>query len=130
MTQFVQNSTDFSAKCSQHNGLCTVARENVLFLDDGKEPDAIDRLQQKCGHIVIIPDISHKEQAHLYHTSCLRMTDVTQQIFRDCLEAPVGIPVCDLEMTLGEVHRQRVSISYDECKTRIENFVFQEVPQV
>jgi hypothetical protein len=130
MTQFVQNSTDFSAKCSHHNGLCKVARENILFLDDGKEPAAIDRLQSECGYIVIIPDVSHKEQAHLYHTSCLRMTDVAQQIFRDCLEAPVGLPVSDLEMTLGEVHRQGVSISYNECKTRVENFVFHEDPQV
>ena len=124
MSQFVQNPTDFSAECMQCNGQCAVARENIVFLDNGKEFAAVDHLQWKCGHAVIIPDISHKEKALLYHTSCQRMTDVVKQIFPDCLEAPVSLPQHESEMTLGEPHRLCVTISYDDCRARVDSFDF------
>ena len=89
MGQFVENYTDFSVECLRQDGRCTVVRENILFLDDGNELAAVDHLQWKCGHVVIIPDMSHEGKALLYHTSCLRMTDVVKKIFHDCLEAPV-----------------------------------------
>ena len=124
MSQFVKNPTDFSAECQRENGQCSVVRENVLFLDDGDELIAVDRLQWRCGYVVIIPDMSYKGKALLYHTSCQRMTDVVNQIFQDCVEAPVSLPQHQSEMTLGELHRRCVSISYDECKVRVEDFGF------
>ncbi len=125
MSQFVENRTDFSAECMRQNGRCMVVRENILFLDDGKELDAVDRLQWKCGHVVIVPDTSYKGKALLYHTSCQRMTDVVKQIFDDCLEAPVSFPQRASEMTIGELHRRCVTISYDDCWVRVEGFGFQ-----
>lgn len=129
MSQFVENPDDFSAECRLQNGRCMVVRENILFLDDGKELDAIDRLQWKCGYVVIIPDTSHKERSLLYHTSCQRMTDVVQQIFPDCLEAPVGMPQHASEMSLGELRRRCVNISYDDCRARVDGFGFQDASQ-
>ena len=129
MNQFIQNSTDFSAECLHQNGQCMVTRENILFLDDGEQRDAVNDLQLKCGHVVIIPDMSRKGKALLYHTSCQRMSDVVKQIFQDCLEAPVSLPECDSEMTLGELHRQCVTISYDECREKVKGFVFQDASQ-
>jgi len=124
MSQFVDNYTDFSAECLRQDGRCTVARENILFLDDGNELAAVDYLQWKCGYVVIIPDMSCKGKALLYHTSCQRMTDVVQQIFQDRLEAPVSIPQPASEMTLGETYRRCVTIPYDDCRMRVEGFVF------
>jgi len=129
MSQFVENPTDFSAECQRHDGRCTVLRENILFLDDGKELAAVDRLQWKCGNVVIIPDVSCKGMAVLYHTSCQRMTDVVKQIFEDCLEPPVSLPQRASEMTLGELHRRCVTISYDDCRARVEGFGFQGASQ-
>ena len=129
MSQFVENSTDFSADCLRQNGRCAVVRENVLFLDDGNELAAVDHLQWKCGYVVIIPDMSYKGKALLYHTSCQRMTDVVEQIFQDCLEAPVSLPQHASEMTLGELHRRCVTISYDDCRVRVEEFDFQGASQ-
>jgi hypothetical protein len=129
MSQFVKNPTDFSAECLRENGQCTVVRENVLFLDNGDELVAIDRLQWRCGYVVIIPDMSYKGKALLYHTSCQRMTDVVNQIFQDCLEAPVSLPQHHSEMSLGELHRRCVSIPYDECKVRVEGFGFKGASQ-
>ncbi len=129
MSQFVENPTDFSAGCLRQNGRCKVVRENILFLDDGKELAAVDHLQWKCGYVVIIPDMSYKGNALLYHTSCRRMTDVVKQVFQDCLEAPVSFPQQASEMTLGEMHRRCVTISYDDCRVRVEGFVFQVASQ-
>jgi len=124
VNQFVQNSTDYSVECQRHNGLCEISRENILFLDDGNEHDAVNRLQLKCGHIVIIPVLPNKSEAMLYHTGCLRMTDVVRQIFQDNLKTPVSLPLCDPEMTLGELHRHSIVISYDDSKARVERFSF------
>jgi len=130
VSQFVENSVHFAADCAQQKGQCRVVRENILFLDDGKELAAVDRLQRKCGHVVIIPDASPgKGKALLYHTSCERMTDVVRQIFRDCLESAVSLPQSNPEMTIGELHRQRVTISYDDCKARVKEFRFQDASQ-
>ncbi len=129
MSQFVENPTDFSADCLRRNGRCPVVRENILFLDDGNELAAVDRLQWKCEEVVIIPDMSYKGKALLYHTSCQRMTDVVKQIFHDCLEAPVSLPQRALETTIGELHRRCVTISYDDCRVRVEGFGFQGASQ-
>jgi hypothetical protein len=101
-----------------------VVRENIIFLDDGAEPAAIARLQERCGHVVIIPDAASGGQAFLYHTSCQRMTDVVRQIFEDALEAPASLPQHFSEMTVGELHRRRVNIPYDDCKLMVEGFDF------
>ena len=129
MSQFVENPTDFSAECRRQNGRCTVVRENVIFLDEGDELAAVDRLQWKCGYVVIVPDMSYEGKAVLYHTSCQRMTDVVKQIFEDCLEAPVGLTQHASEMSLGELHRRRVTISYDDCRARVDGFGFQGTSQ-
>lgn len=124
MSRFVENSTQFSADCARQNGRCRVVRENILFLDDGKELAAVDQLQRKCGHVVVIPDLSLKGKALLYHTSCERMTDLVNQIFQNCLESPVSLPQSNAEMTIGELHRRAVTISYDECKAKVSGFSF------
>lgn len=129
MSQFVENPTDFAADCQRQDGRCTVVRENILFLDDGNEIAAVDRLQWNCGYVVIIPDASYKGKALLYHTSCQRMTDVVKQMFDDCLEAPVSFPQRASEMTIGELHRRCVTISYDDCRVRVEGFGFQGASQ-
>jgi hypothetical protein len=129
MSQFVKNPTSFSVECKRQDGLCMVVRENFLFLDDGNELAAVGHLQWKCGYVVITPDISYKGKALLYHTGCQRMTDVVKQIFQDCLEAPVSLPQRPSEMTLGELHRRCVTISYDDCRVRVEGFGFQDAPQ-
>ena len=87
MSHFVENPADFSAECRLQDGRCAVLPENVLFLDDGKELDAVDRIEWKCGYVVIIPDGSRAGQALLYHTSCQRMADAVRQIFPDCLDS-------------------------------------------
>lgn len=124
MNRFVQNSTDFAADCARTKGQCTIAREDILFLDDGKELAAIDYLQRRCGNVVIIADTSNKAQAWLYHTSCERMTDVVKQIFQDHLEAPASLPQAASEMTVGELHRRRIDISYDDCRAKVDGFNF------
>ena len=129
MSQFVENPTDFAMDCLQQNGGCNVVRENILFLEEGQEHAAVDYLRWKCGYVVVIPDMSRKGQALLYHTSCQRMTDVVKQIFQDCLEAPASMPQRASEMTIGEVHRRCVNISYDDCRARVEDFRFQDAPQ-
>lgn len=128
MSQFVENPTEFSEVCRLHSGRCKVVRENILFLDDGKEIAAVDHLQSNCGYVVIMPDMSRKGQALLYHTSCRRMTDVVEQIFEDCLESPVSLPQGHAEMTLGELQRRCLTIPYDDCRARVDGFVFQDAP--
>ena len=125
MNQFVKNPTDFSEACRLHDGQCEVVRENILFLDDGEELDAVDNLQRKCGSVVIVPDPSQEGQALLYHTSCQRMTDAVKQIFEERLEAPVRLPQHVAELSLGELHRRAVALSYDDCRARVEAFGFQ-----
>ncbi len=125
MNQFVQNSTDFSVECQRHSGLCEISQENILFLDDGNEDDAVNRLQLECRYIVVIPVLSSKNEAMLYHTGCHRMTDVVRQIFQDNLKLPVSLPQYDLEMTLGELHRHSLVISYSDSKARVERFSFE-----
>jgi hypothetical protein len=130
MGQFMENPIHFAADCVRQDGRCTVVRENFLFLDDGKELAAVDQLKRRCGHVVIIPDMSFKKgKALLYHTSCERMTDVVNQIFQDCLESAVSLPQSNSEMTIGELHRRRVTISYDDCRARVEGFRFQDACQ-
>lgn len=101
-----------------------IVRENILFLDECKEHTAITYLQQKCGNVVITPDTSSKGHALLYCTACERMGDVVRQLFQDHLEAPASLPQQPAEMTVGDLHRRRVSISYDDCKARVEGFSF------
>ena len=125
MHQFVRNPIHFAVDCAQRNGRCSVVRSNFLFFDDGKELTAVDYLQKKCGHVVIIPDTSLEGRALLYHTSCPRMTDVVSQIFEDCLEAPVSLSQAPSEMTVGELHRHCVTIPYADCRARVERFDFQ-----
>jgi hypothetical protein len=74
---------------------------------------------------VITPERARKEKAMLYHTSCQRMTDVVKQIFQDCLEAPLSLPQRPSETTLGEVHRRCVTLSYDDCRERVDGFGFE-----
>lgn len=124
MDQFVQNSIHFAAECARRDGRCSVVRKNFLLLDDGEEIAAVDYLHTKCGHVVIIPDASYAGTALLYHTSCARMTDVVSKIFPDCLEAPESLPQAHSEMSVGELHRRRVTISYDDCRERVESFGF------
>lgn len=126
MSQFVENSIHFAADCVRQNGQCRVMRENILFLSDGNELAAVDQLQRKCGHVVIIPDASAKGKALLYHTSCERMNDVVRQIFRNSLGSPVRLPQFNAEMSMGELHRRGVSISYDDCRARVKGFRFEE----
>lgn len=128
MSQFVENPTDFSAECRRQNGRCRVVRENVIFLDEGTELAAVDRLQWQCGYVVIIPDTSRNGGALLYHTSCQRMSDAVNQIFQDCLEAPIRLPQSASEMSLGELRRRGVTISYDDCRARVDDFDFQDPP--
>ena len=125
MSRFVENSTDFAAECMRKNGHCMIARENFVFLDDEKGLATVDQLQWKCGYVVITPDTSHKGKATLYHTSCQRMTDVVRQIFQDCLEAPASVPQRASETTLGEVHRRCITLSYDDCRERVDGFGFE-----
>jgi hypothetical protein len=124
MSSFAENSTDFAAECARRNGRCKVARDNFLLLESGTDVTAVDQLQNRCGHVVIIPHGSSAGQAWLYHTSCQRMTDVVRQIFPDCLDAPVSLPQASSEMSLGEMQRRRVGLSYDDCKARVDGFRF------
>jgi hypothetical protein len=126
MSPFVDNPVDFAVDCVCHGGRCVVARENVLFLDDGEEVTAIDWLQNRCGHVVVIPDRSNEARAWLYHTSCQRMTDVVERIFAGCLTGPVSLPQPSSEMTVGEMHRRGVTIAYAECLARVNRFSFEE----
>lgn len=125
MSRFVENATEFSAECRRQDGRCEVVRENVIFLDNGTELAAVDRLQWQCGYVVIIPDTSRDEGALLYHTSCRRMTDAVEQIFPNCLGAPVSLPQhTSEEVTLGELHRRAVAISYEDCRAWVDGFEF------
>ena len=124
MSNFVANPINFSLECVRESGQCTVVRENILFLDNAKEPAAIAHLQETCGYVVIIPDASNEEQAWLYHTSCQRMTDVVSQIFQDSLQAPASLPQHFSEVTVGELYRRCVTIPYDDCKVKVEGFGF------
>ncbi|MBE0620636.1 MAG: hypothetical protein IH605_08605 [Burkholderiales bacterium] len=124
MSKYVENPVHFAAECARQKGHCAVVRENILFLDDGKEHTAINYLQKKCGNVVIAPDADDKGRALLYYTSCERMGDVVSQIFQHCLEAPMSLPQPASEMTVGELYRRRVTVSYDDCRARVENFRF------
>jgi hypothetical protein len=81
----------------------------------------------KCGRVVVIPDPSDQGRALLYHTSCDRMTDAVRQIFRDRLGAPASVSQSAPDMTVGELHRRYVTISYAECRVRVDRFSFPEV---
>jgi hypothetical protein len=126
MSRFIENPTDFSAECTCKAGLCAVARENFLFLDEGNELAAVGQLQTRCGHVVIIPDSAGA--ALLYHTSCQRMSDVVSQIFEDAIGAPASLPHApSSEMTLGALYRRPIAISYDRCRSKVERFRFHAV---
>jgi hypothetical protein len=122
MTRFVENPIEFSADCVRQHGKCEVVLENFLFIDRGNELAAIDRLLRKCGHVVIIPDGPDEAQALLYHTSCQRMTDVVSQIFQDSLGSPASLPQASQEMTVGELFRRKVTLSYGRCREKVEGF--------
>ena len=124
MTKFVENPVHFGAECERQNGKCAVVRENILFLDNGEEHVAINFLQKKCGHVVIMPDTSDNGHALLYHTSCERMTDVVNQIFQDQLGTSAHLQQPASEMTVGELHRRSLTISYADCRARVNNFRF------
>lgn len=124
MSEFKKNPTDFSALCACLDGECTVARENILFLDDGKESAAVTQLQLKCGNVVIMPDPANPKRSLLYLTSCQRMADVIEQIFQSDLQAATGLPQQSEEMSLGEVQRRSVGIPYAECKAKVGAFSF------
>lgn len=128
MSRFVENPTDFAADCVRQEGQCAVVQENFLFLDDGDEFAAVDQLQRKCGHVVIIPDASADGRALLYHTSCQRMTDAVSQIFQGHLGAPTSVPHASSEMMIGELYRRRVAISYDRCRAKVEGVGFWDSP--
>ena len=124
MTKFVENPVHFGAECERQNGKCAVVRENILFLDNSEEHVAINFLQKKCGHVVIMPDNSDNSHALLYHTSCERMTDVVSRIFQDQLGTPARLPQSASDMTVGELHRRSVSISYADCRQKVQGFRF------
>jgi hypothetical protein len=126
MSRFVENPTDFSVDCAAQQGRCTVARANIVFLDHGDEPGAVDYLQSRCGHVVIVPDASDAGRAHVYHTSCRRMTDVVRQIFDGHLGDPVSLPRLASEMTVGELHRRPVAMAYPACRARVDGFDFRD----
>lgn len=124
MSRFLKNPTDFAADCACQNGQCEIFRESFLFLDDANELAAVSQLQTKCGFVVIIPDASRKERALLYHTSCQRMTDAVKQVFENHLEEPASLQQGASEMTIGELYRRGVTISYDHCKAKVASFDF------
>jgi hypothetical protein len=124
MTKFVRNATDFSADCALKNGQCRIARENFLFLKNGDETAAVRELQMKCGHVVIVGDKSRKGKALLYHTSCQRMTDVVSQLFADALGAPASVQGSAGEMTVGDLYRRSVAVSFDTCRAKVKRFAF------
>jgi hypothetical protein len=124
MTRFIENSTDFAAECACQGGSCNIDRNNFLFVDDGSELTAVSKLQSKCGHVVIIPDSSGGQQALLYHTSCRRMSDVVSQIFLEALGAPSSLPQASAEMTLGALYRRSVTLPYDRCRAKVDDFGF------
>jgi hypothetical protein len=126
MSKFVENPVSFGVDCAVQHGRCVVARENILFLDHGDDLAAVDHLQKRCGHVVIMPHASDRGRSLLYHTSCQRMTDVVRQIFREHLEAPTSLPHLDAEMTVGELHRRDVAIPYDACRAKVDGFSFEE----
>jgi hypothetical protein len=127
MSAFLRNPTHFAADCARHDGQCEIFRESILFLDDANELAAVSQLQTKCGFVVIIPDASRQERALLYHTSCQRMTDVVKQIFEHHLEEPASVSRAASEMTLGELYRRCVTISYDHCRAKVASFNFADV---
>ncbi len=124
MTKFVANAPDFSAECARKHGECRVARGNFLFLRDGDEPAVVKELQMQCGRVVIVRDRSRKGKALLYHTSCQRMTDVVSRLFADALGAPASVPGRTSEMTVGELFRRPVAISYDRCRAKVDRFAY------
>jgi hypothetical protein len=126
MTCFIDNPVHFSADCMRHDGRCAVGRENFLFMEDGQEISAIDRLQNKCGYVAVIPDASGARGAWLYHTSCPRMTDAVEQIFSGCLTASQSVPQSTSEMTVGEIRRRGITMSYADCIARVDRFRFEE----
>jgi len=124
MSRFATNPIHFSTDCALPNAQCAVVRENFLFLDNGKEHIAIDNLQRKCGNVVIVPDTADNRQSWLYHTSCERMTDVVNQIFQDNLEEPASLSQPASEMMVGELYGRCVTMSYADCKAKVEGFRF------
>jgi hypothetical protein len=124
MRIYVKNSREFAADCAATDGQCPIAREDIIFLDNDREDTAIGHLQRKCGNVVILRDTVIPTQSWLYHTSCERMTDVARQIFLERLEEPAHIPQPASEMTVGQVHRRRIALPYDECRAKVAAFSF------
>lgn len=124
MTPFVDNPVDFAADCACHGGRCRIARDDFLFLDDGREIAAVDWLQRRCGHVAVIAGTAAGADARLYHTSCRRMSDAVERIFAGRLGVPERLPQAWAEMTVGELHRRRVALSFDACRSRVDAFDF------
>jgi hypothetical protein len=126
MPRFADNPVHFSADCTRHEGRCAIDRKNFLFLEDGQEISAIDRLQNRCGYVVLVPDSANPRGAWLYHTSCPRMADVVEQVFSGCLSASQSVPQRTSEMSVGETHRRCVTLSYADCIARVNRFAFED----
>ena len=126
MGRFVENPVQFAADCACREGRCVIDRDNFLFLDDGDDLAAVDRLQSRCGNVVIAPDPSDRRRALVYHTSCDRMSDVVGQIFLGHLGTPESLPQADPEMSIGALYRRGVAIAYDDCRARVARFPFEE----
>lgn len=128
MTRFVENPVDFAADCVRQDGKCAVVRENFLFIDNGNELLAVDKLLRKCGHVVIIPDGTGESQSILYHTSCQRMSDALNQIFPNALGNPTGLPHASQEMSVGEFFCRKVAMPYERCRKTVDSFGSWDVP--
>ena len=124
MSVFVKNSTDFGADCARTDGECMVVRDNIIVLDEAHEHLAIDRLQRRCGSVVIIPDGADDKRAWLYHTSCKRMADVVERIFDGHLHTASAVAQPDAEMMIGELHRRQVGLPLHDCRSRVDGFDF------
>ena len=124
MPTYLRNATDFSVDCTVTDGHCTVVRENIHFVDDPQESTAVALLQRQCGNVVITPDPVDDTRACLYLTSCARMGDVVEQIFSGCLQAPTPIAAPSSEMSIGQLQRRRLNLSYAWCQARVKAFAF------
>ena len=124
MHLYLQNSIDFSAECASTNGQCEIGRDNILFLNDGREDVAVHHLQIRCGNVVIVPDSSNNRHSWMFHTSCQRMTDAVTQIFEGDLQPPASVARPISELTVGEVQRQGINLSVDECRAKVDSFSF------
>ncbi len=124
MPTYLRNAGNFSVDCTVTEGKCDVLRANFHFIDDPDELAAIALVQRKCGNVVITPDPVHASRASLYLTSCARMGDVVEQMFSGCLRAATPVAAPSPEMSVGQLHRRQVDLSYAWCQARVKAFAF------